>query len=113
MPLTIAVTAGLELRGLRRVALVTDGRFFGATSGPCVGHVSPEAFDVGPIALAQDGDLVSIDIPARAIEVRLAESELEGWRKGWKPREKDILQGFMRRYVRLVTSAAQGAALEV
>ncbi|MGQ9476214.1 MAG: dihydroxy-acid dehydratase [Actinomycetota bacterium] len=112
MPETLAVTAGLELRGLRRVALVTDGRFSGATSGPCVGHVSPEAFDGGPIALVQDGDLISIDIPSRAIEVRLAESELESRSKDWKPKEKDIPPGFMRRYVRLVTSAAKGAVLE-
>jgi len=112
MPETLAVTAGLELQGLRRIALVTDGRFSGATSGPCVGHVSPEAFDGGPIALVRNGDLISIDIPARTLEVHLAESEMAERRKNWKPRERDIPRGFMRRYVRLVTTASRGAVLE-
>jgi dihydroxy-acid dehydratase len=112
MPETLAATMALELHGYSRVALVTDGRFSGASAGPCVGHVSPEAYVGGPIAAVNDGDIITIDIPARSIEVDLSEDELRSRLEGWKPVEREIPQGFMRRYVRLVGSAAKGAVLE-
>ncbi len=112
MPETLAVTMGLDLHGFKRVALITDGRFSGATSGPCVGHVSPEAYVGGPIAALRDGDKVSIDIPARKLEVRLSEEEISGRLRDWEPQRREIPPGYMSRYVRMVSSAARGAVLE-
>jgi dihydroxy-acid dehydratase len=112
MPETLAVTMALKSSGLKRVALVTDGRFSGATSGPCVGHVSPEAAMGGPLAALQDGDEISIDIPERKIEVRLSEEQISQRLKGFSPPKRDIPPGFMRRYVKSVSSAARGAILE-
>jgi dihydroxy-acid dehydratase len=109
---TLAVTLGLEMAGFKRVALITDGRFSGATTGPCIGHVSPEAYVGGPIAAVRDGDEIFIDIPARKLEVKLSDEEIRNRLKGWKPVEREIPSGFMRRYVRLVSSAAKGAVLE-
>jgi dihydroxy-acid dehydratase len=109
---TLAVTLGLELAGFKRVALITDGRFSGATAGPCIGHVSPEAYVGGPIAAVRDGDEILIDIPARKLDVKLSDEEISNRLKGWKPVEREVPSGFMRRYVRLVSSAAKGAVLE-
>jgi dihydroxy-acid dehydratase len=111
MPETLAVTMGLELNGYKRVALVTDGRFSGASSGPCIGHVSPEAYVGGPIAALREGDLVKIDIPGRSIDVELSAEEIASRMKGFKPVEPDVPPGYMRRYVKLVGSAANGAVL--
>jgi dihydroxy-acid dehydratase len=112
MPETLAVTLGLEFAGLPRVALITDGRFSGATAGPCIGHVSPEAYVGGPIAAVRDGDEVRIDIPARKLDIQLSDEEIRSRLKGWKPMEREVPPGFMRRYVKLVSSAARGAVLE-
>jgi len=112
MPETLAVTMGLELHGFSRVALITDGRFSGATSGPCIGHVSPEAAAGGPIAALRDGDEISIDIPGRLLEVRLGEEEIASRLAELKPAQRYVPPGFMRRYVKLVSSAARGAVLE-
>lgn len=112
MPETLAVTMGLELHGYSRVALVTDGRFSGATAGPCVGHVSPEAYDGGPIAAVRDGDVILVDIPNRRLEVKLTEGEIKSRLVGWRPPKRDIPSGYMRRYVRLVGPASRGAVLE-
>jgi dihydroxy-acid dehydratase len=112
MPETLAVTMGLELSGVKGVALVTDGRFSGATAGPCVGHVSPEANVGGPIAALRDGDEITIDIPGRRLEVKLSAGEIKKRLQGWKAPDRDIPPGYMRRYVKLVSSAAQGAVLE-
>ena len=112
MPETLAVTLGLELHGFQNVALITDGRFSGATSGPCIGHVSPEACAGGPIAVLRDGDEISIDIPGRSLEVSLAEGEIASRLEGWSPVEPEVPAGFMRRYVKSVSSAARGAILE-
>ncbi len=111
MPETLAVTMGLELHGFTRVALITDGRFSGATSGPCIGHVSPEAAAGGPIAALRDGDEISIDIPGRRLEVRLSEEEISSRLAQHRPAEREVPAGFMRRYVRMVGSAARGAVL--
>jgi dihydroxy-acid dehydratase len=112
MPETLAVTLGLEFAGFKRVALITDGRFSGATAGPCIGHVSPEARVGGPIAAVRDGDEISIDIPGRKLDLRLSDEEIRSRLDNWKPVEREIPPGFMRRYVKLVSSAAKGAVLE-
>ena len=110
MPETLAVTMALSFSGLKKVALVTDGRFSGATEGPCVGHVSPEACVGGPIAALQDGDEVEIDIPNRTINVKNV--DIEERLKGFAPIERPVPPGFMQRYVKYVSSAAKGAVLE-
>jgi dihydroxy-acid dehydratase len=112
MPEALAVTMALELNGYTNVALLTDGRFSGASAGPCVGHVSPEAFVGGPIAALRDGDVITIDIPGRSLEVDLGEDEIRKRLEGWEPRERAIPQGYMRRYVKYVGSAAKGAVLD-
>ena len=112
MPETLAVTMALPLNGYNRVALVTDGRFSGASSGPCVGHVSPEAYVGGPIAALRDGDSVTIYIPGRGLEVAITDDEIRERMETWEPLEPDLPPGYMRRYVRLVSSAARGAVLE-
>ena len=110
MPETLAVTLALANYGLKRVALITDGRFSGATEGPCVGHVSPEAYVGGPIAAVQNGDEIEIDIPNRALNLHGV--DIAKRLENFIPRKREVPAGFMRRYVRLVTSAAQGAVLE-
>jgi len=110
MPETLAVTLALAHSGLRRVALVTDGRFSGATEGPCVGHVSPEAYIGGPIAGVEEGDEVEIDIPNRLLRVRNTDPAL---RLGdFQPPCREVPPGFMRQYVKYVASAARGAIME-
>jgi dihydroxy-acid dehydratase len=111
MPEILAVTLELVMSGLSRVALITDGRFSGATSGPCVGHVSPEAYVGGPIGLLEDGDRITIDIPKRSISVDLSDDALEKRRRLWQPVQKPVPPGYMNRYRRLVGSAAKGAVL--
>jgi len=114
MPELLAVTANLMTRRkLNRVALITDGRFSGGTSGPCIGHVSPEAYIGGPIAVVKDGDPINIDIPNRILEVELSEEELQERFKSWKPLEKEIRSIALLKYKKLVTSAAKGAILEI
>jgi len=112
MPETLAVTMALMTSGLKRVALVTDGRFSGATSGPCVGHVSPEAYVGGPIAALRNGDRITIDLPNRKIEVKLSDEEIRQRLQGFKPIKKEVPPGFMQRYIKYVGSAAKGAILE-
>jgi dihydroxy-acid dehydratase len=112
MPETLAVTMALRSSKLRRVALVTDGRFSGATAGPCVGHVSPEAYVGGPIAAVRDGDEVEIDIAGRSIRVDLSDDEIGRRLEGFQPVTHPVPTGFMRRYVKSVGSAARGAVLE-
>ena len=112
MPETLAVTVGLNQSGLKRVALVTDGRFSGASQGPCVGHVSPEAAVGGPIAAVRTGDLIRIDIAQRSLEVDLSPEEMAKRLAAHEPRRREIPPGYMRRYVKLVSSAAHGAVLD-
>jgi len=92
------------------VALVTDGRFSGSTRGPCIGHVSPEAMEGGPIAAVQDGDIIEIDIPRRRLAVRLSDSEIRNRLTKIKPPERKVV-GALARYAALATSAAKGAIL--
>jgi dihydroxy-acid dehydratase len=94
-----------------KVALLTDGRFSGATRGACVGHVSPEAAEGGAIALVQDGDPVTIDVEARALTVDVPDAELARRRESFRPRRKEIRSSWLRRYAHLVTNSAKGAVL--
>jgi len=112
MPETVAVTIGLMLSGIQGVSMITDGRFSGASSGPCVGHVSPEAAAGGPIAAVQDGDEIVIDIPQRRIDVALDDAEIARRLKAVNPPERALPPGYIRRYVKLVGSAARGAVLD-
>ena len=94
------------------VALITDGRFSGATRGAAIGHVSPEAAVGGPIALVKEGDIIEIDIPANTINLLVSDEELAKRKAEWKPRQPKITTGYLARYAKLVTSGAQGAVLE-
>lgn len=93
------------------VALITDGRFSGASRGAAIGHVSPEAAIGGPIALLEEGDIISINIPEHKLEVELSDEVLEERRKNWKPREPRITTGYLARYAKLVSSGTSGAVL--
>lgn len=93
------------------VALITDGRFSGASRGAAIGHVSPEAAIGGPIALLEEGDIISINIPEHKLEVELSDEVLEERRKNWKPREPKITTGYLARYAKLVSSGTSGAVL--
>ena len=96
----------------KRIALITDGRFSGGTRGPCIGHVAPEAVDGGPIALVEEGDLISIDIPSRELTLRVSEAELSRRRRAWKLPPRPPLSGWLARYAERTTSAAEGAVLK-
>jgi dihydroxy-acid dehydratase len=113
MPEMLAVTMAMDLMGFKRVALITDGRFSGASAGPCVGHVTPEAYLGGPIAALRDGDEIEIDIPNRKIEVKLSDAELKKRLENFKPRENPVPQGYLRLYKKLVSSAAEGAIIKL
>jgi len=104
-----SLIAGMGLGS--KVALVTDGRFSGATRGACVGHVSPEAAEGGTLALVQDGDPITIDVDARLLSLDVPEAELERRRLRFAPRKKVIASSWLRRYAALVTNAASGAVL--
>ena len=93
------------------VALITDGRFSGATKGPAVGHVSPEAASGGPIALIAEGDSITVDIDAATLTLHVAEDELEVRRAAWQPPAPRVTSGVLARYARLVSSADKGAVL--
>ena len=104
-------TAAITGMGLK-VGLITDGRFSGASQGACIGHISPEAMAGGPIGLIKDGDIMSIDIPNRKLELEVSDEELEKRRKEWKQPEPKIKTGYLARYARLTTSASTGAVLK-
>ena len=103
-----AVIAGMGLK----VALLTDGRFSGATRGACIGHVSPEAMAGGPIALIKDGDVIEIDIPARKLNVKLSDAELDARKAAWSKPQPKVTTGYLSRYARLAASASEGAVLK-
>jgi dihydroxy-acid dehydratase len=109
---TLSPTSAIAGAGLSEsVALITDGRFSGGTRGPCIGHVSPEAAAGGPIALVRPGDMISIDIPARRIDLLVDPAELQSRAKSWKAPEPTIRGGILDRYRKSVTSASKGAVL--
>ena len=95
------------------VALITDGRFSGASRGASIGHVSPEAAVGGPIALVEEGDIISIDIPNLKLEIKVSDEEMAKRKEKWQPREPKITDGYLRRYAALVTSGNRGAVLDV
>lgn len=103
-----AVITGMGLK----VALLTDGRFSGASRGACIGHISPEAMEGGPIALIHDGDKILIDIPNRKLELEVSDEELAKRKAAWKQPEPKVKTGYLSRYARLVTSANTGAVLK-
>ena len=95
------------------VALITDGRFSGASRGASIGHVSPESAVGGPIALIEEGDIIAIDIPNMKLDVKVSEEELEARRTKWQPREPKVTSGYLARYASMVTSGNRGAVLEI
>ena len=94
------------------VALITDGRFSGASRGASIGHVSPEAAEGGPIALVEEGDLIRINIPEHTLEVVVSDEELARRKAAWTPREPKVTTGYLKRYAKMVSSANKGAILE-
>lgn len=95
------------------VALITDGRFSGASRGASIGHVSPEAAVGGPIALVEEGDIIKIDIPNLKLTVDVTEEELAKRRESWTPREPKVTTGYLARYASMVTSGNRGAIMEI
>ena len=105
-----ATIAGMGLD--REVALLTDGRFSGATRGASIGHISPEAFEGGPLAVLRDGDIIEIDIPQNKLGVRLTEEEIKTRLAAWRQPAQKVTRGYLSRYVRLVGSASTGAVFK-
>lgn len=95
------------------VALITDGRFSGASRGASIGHVSPEAAVGGPIALVEEGDIISIDIPQMKLDIKVSDEEMAARKERWQPREPKVTTGYLSRYRELVTSGNRGAILEI
>lgn len=114
MPEMLAPTSAIVGRGLgTKVALITDGRFSGATRGIAIGHISPEAAEGGPIALVENGDTIEIDLIKRTIHLDVSDDELEKRRKNLKPFEPKIKSGWLARYSKLVTNASKGGIMEI
>ncbi|MCB6200509.1 dihydroxy-acid dehydratase [Extibacter muris] len=114
MPEMLNPTSAIAGMGLgSSVALITDGRFSGASRGASIGHVSPEAAVGGPVALIEEGDIIKIDIPGLKLELDVPEEELEKRKKAWEPRQPRITTGYLARYASMVTSGNRGAILEV
>jgi len=113
MPEMLSPTSAIIGMGLgKSVALLTDGRFSGGTQGACIGHISPEAALGGPIGLVKEGDIISIDIPAKKIEIKLDDEELARRKLEWQPPQPKITSGYVARYAKLVTSGSTGAVLK-
>jgi len=114
MPEMLAPTAAIVGMGLgRTVALITDGRFSGATRGICIGHISPEAAVGGPIAFIEEGDTIQIDIEKKMLNLKIPDHDIEKRRKHWKPLPSKVKTGYLARYALMVTSANTGAVLEI
>ena len=94
------------------VALITDGRFSGASRGASIGHVSPEAAVGGPIALVEEGDIISINIPELKLEIKVSDEEMQARKEKWQPREPKVTTGYLKRYASMVTSGNRGAVLK-
>lgn len=109
----LIATSALVGMGLdKNVAIITDGRFSGATRGPAIGHISPEAAEGGPIALLQDGDIIEIDINAKKLEVHLSQEELEQRKLNWCPPKPKVEKGYLYHYSKLASSASKGAVFK-
>ena len=114
MRVLIIPTSAIAGRGLgSSVALITDGRFSGASRGASIGHVSPEAAVGGPIALIEEGDIIAIDIPANTINVKVSDEEMAKRKEAWTPKEPKVKTGYLARYASMVTSADKGAILQI
>jgi dihydroxy-acid dehydratase len=109
MPTSTIAGMGLD----RDVALITDGRFSGASRGAAIGHVSPEAAAGGPIAVVRNGDVIDIDIPNKRIDLKISDEEMQQRLAEWRPSKPRVTRGYLARYAALVTSAATGAVLKV
>ena len=110
MLVTTAIVSGMGMG--KDIALITDGRFSGASKGVCMGHVSPEAAAGGPIGLLSEGDIIRIDIPNKRLDVKLSDGELQARRERWTPPQPTVNDGYLARYAKHVTSAATGAIVE-
>jgi dihydroxy-acid dehydratase len=109
----LMITGAIKGAGMGKdVLLITDGRFSGGTTGLCVGHVSPEAVDGGPIAFVRDGDRIRIDIGERRLELLVDDAELARRREGWQPLPARYTRGVLHKYARLVGSASRGAVCD-
>jgi len=109
----LSPTSSIAGMGLDKdVALITDGRFSGATRGASIGHISPEAMEGGPIGLLRNGDIIRIDIRQRRLDVLLSKEELDGRKANWQKPKPKVKSGYLSRYARLVTSASTGAVLK-
>ncbi|HWU40028.1 MAG TPA: dihydroxy-acid dehydratase, partial [Candidatus Acidoferrum sp.] len=105
----LSVTASLVGMGLSdSVSLVTDGRFSGSTRGPCIGHIAPEAQEGGPIALIRDGDLISIDIPRRGLDLLVSPEEMERRKKSWVRPPLKVIRGYLKTFAERVSGADKG-----
>ena len=114
MPEMLNPTSAIAGMGLgSSVALITDGRFSGASRGASIGHVSPEAAVGGPVALIEEGDIIEIDIPNLKLNARISDEELARRKEKWQPREPEVTTGYLARYAAMVTSGNRGAVLEV
>jgi dihydroxy-acid dehydratase len=109
----LSPTSAIAGMGLSEsVALITDGRFSGGTRGPCIGHISPEAMEGGPLAVVRDGDEIRIDIPGRGLDILLTDEEIRTRLKVWKKPAPKIRKGYLARYARFVSSANEGAIMK-
>ena len=114
MPEMLNPTSAIAGMGLgSSVALITDGRFSGASRGASIGHVSPEAAVGGPIGLVKEGDIIKIDIPNLKLELDISEEEMAKRKQEWQPREPKVTTGYLARYASMVTSGNRGAILEI
>lgn len=114
MPEMLGPTSAIQGRGLgTQVALITDGRFSGASRGISIGHISPEAADGGPIALVQNDDLIAIDLTNRTIDLQVSDEELASRQANLQPFEPKIKKGYLARYSKLVTSASTGGVMKI
>lgn len=114
MPEMLAPTSAIMGRGLgTKVALITDGRFSGASRGISIGHISPEAAEGGPIALIENGDTIVIDLPNRTIHLEVSDEVLNERRQNLKPFEPKIKKGWLARYSKLVTNASKGGIMKI
>ena len=107
-PTSAVVGMGLS----ESIALITDGRFSGGTRGPCIGHISPEAAQGGPLAIVKDGDQISIDIPKRKLELKISQKEIKERLTRWRKPQPNIKEGYLSRYAKLVSSASEGAVFK-
>lgn len=109
----LSPTAAIVGMGLvDKVALITDGRFSGGTQGPCIGHISPEAAEGGPIAAIRNGDIIEIDIAKRRLELKISKTEMDKRLRTWRMPKPKVTSGYLARYAKLVTSANTGAIMK-